>query len=247
MDNPSGLGASHRSSDCSPHFTPMKIHCPTCRQAIPATQMNAAADTAVCAQCDEAFSLSNIIATGGGAAGFDIHNPPPGASFQETVGGWELASTTKSKMAWFLVPFMLVWSGGSLGGIYGSQIMKGEFDLQSSLFGIPFLIGTLIFGSLAAMTVFGRVVVSLDRNEGTIFTGIGPIGWTRRFDWNSITKIEEDFSSFHNSNQQSRVISLVGQSKISFGSLLTEERRYYLLQSLRQLLAARSLSRPTSF
>jgi hypothetical protein len=225
----------------------MKIQCPNCRQAIPAAQMNAAADTAICARCDEAFSLSSIIAAGGADTNFDIHNPPLGASFEETVHGWNLTSTTRSKMAWFLVPFMIVWSGGSLGGIYGSQFLKGQFDLEMSLFGIPFLLGTLFFGTIAAMTVIGRVVISLDRDDGTIFTGIGPLGWTRRFDWNSITKIEDDFASHRGSDQQSRVISLVGQSKISLGTMLTEERRYYLLNALRQLLASRSLSQSTSF
>ena len=38
---------------------------------------------------------------------------------------------------------MLIWSGGSLGGIYGTQIANQEFSLLQSLFGIPFIIGTI--------------------------------------------------------------------------------------------------------
>ena len=64
-------------------------------------------------------------------------------------------------MAFFLVPFMCVWSGGSLGGIYGSQFFQSKFDLSMSLFGIPFVLGTLLFGSFALMTVCGKVVVSI--------------------------------------------------------------------------------------
>ena len=50
-----------------------------------------------------------------------------------------LGATTRSPIAFFLVPFMCVWSGGSLGGVYGSQVLNGEFDLGISLFGIPFI------------------------------------------------------------------------------------------------------------
>ena len=70
---------------------------------------------------------------------------------------------------------MCVWSGFSLGGIYGSQIAAGEFNLGLSLFGIPFVLGTLFFGSLAVMTVRGKVVIAVDRNAGRIFTGVGRI------------------------------------------------------------------------
>jgi len=44
-----------------------------------------------------------------------------------------------------VIPHVVVTSK-SLGGIYGSQIMKGKFVLGQSLFGIPFLLGTLVFG-----------------------------------------------------------------------------------------------------
>lgn len=55
--------------------------------------------------------------------------------------GFEISATTESPIAFFLVPFMLVWSGGSLGGIYGTQIANGHFNLFLSLFGIPFCNG----------------------------------------------------------------------------------------------------------
>jgi hypothetical protein len=219
----------------------MKVECPSCHGFIPAVQMNVAADTAVCDICQEAFSLSAIVAAGADTGDFDIDRPPAGAYFEQTMDGWRLRSTTRSKMAWFLVPFMCVWSGFSLGGIYGSQIIKGEFDLSSSLFGIPFLLGTIIFGSLAVMTVCGQVVVENNRGQGTIFTGAGPIGWTRRFDWSDVEQVKEDFGNYGDSNRAGRVISLMGQNRTNFGSLLTDERRYYVLQALRKLLAERKL------
>lgn len=44
-----------------------------------------------------------------------------------------------------------------LGGIYGKQIYEGEFDLKLSLFGLPFLLGTIVIGSFALLTLCGRV------------------------------------------------------------------------------------------
>ena len=65
---------------------------------------------------------------------------------------------------------MLVWSGASLGGIYGTQIIDREFDLIQSLFGIPFILGSLLFWTLALMAIWGKVEITLNNKGGKIFT-----------------------------------------------------------------------------
>jgi hypothetical protein len=186
------------------------------------------------------LSDRRLLSGGAGLDDFDINAPPRGAWFDPTVTGWTLGATTRSPMAFFLVPFMCVWSGGSLGGIYGSQIFTGEFNLLLSLFGIPFLLGTVLLGSLAVMTVCGKVNVQVDHNDGTVFTGVGPIGWTRRFEWSSITAVEETQMAYQQTGSGGLVIVLISdQSRVKFGSMLSEPRRYYLLQGLRRLLAER--------
>lgn len=217
----------------------MKITCPNCKAPIPGGLINVETDVAFCRNCDEAYSLSDLIAAGGDAGGFDLATPPKGAWFEETLTGWRIGASTRSYTALFLVPFMCVWSGFSLGGIYGSQIVAGKFNLLLSLFGIPFVLGTILFGSIAVMSVLGKVIVSVDRNAGTIFTGVGRIGWMRRFDWEEITRIEEDLLSYRNSGSSGLVISMVGKSRTKFGSMLSDERRFFLLQGLRKLLFSR--------
>jgi len=204
-----------------------------------ASHLNVAKDVAICPNCDEAFLISTIIAAGHGTGDFDMRQPPPGAWFDDTDTGWRIGASTRSPAAFFLVPFMCVWSGGSMGGIYGSQIAEGEFNLLLSLFGIPFVLGTLLLGSLAVMSVCGKIVVSTDGNDGQVFTGVGPVGWTRRFDWMSIHAVEEALPANRSSEGNGFAIALVGQSRIKFGSMLTEARRFYLLQALRKLLATR--------
>lgn len=135
---------------------------------------------------------------------------------------------------------MCVWSGFALGGIYGSQIVKGQFNLVMSLFGIPFVLGTLFLGSMAVMSVCGKVIVSVDRDgEGQVFTGVGMIGWTRRFHWASMTAVEEAPVDRNRFPFNGFSISIIGQSRLKFGTMLSEPVRFYLIQSLRYLLLQR--------
>lgn len=217
----------------------MKIHCPSCGRLLPAAQLNLATDVALCANCDEAFSISTMVAAGQGAEDFDIDQPPRGASFERTMNGWRMGASTRSPIAFFLVPFMCIWSGFSLGAAYGSQIIEGRFELVPTLVGIPFLLATLLFCSFAAMTVCGKIVVSTDGNDGRIYTGVGPFGWTRRFDWSAISAVTETIPRFHYPGNNGVTIALAGQSQVCFGSMLSDARRYYLLNALRKQLANR--------
>ena len=117
----------------------MKVHCPKCHHAIPASKMNVETNVAVCPTCDEAFDLSDLLSDESengdeSKAAPHLKQAPPGAWFTTDVDSWQVGASTRSGAAFFLVPFMLVWSGFSLGGIYGSQIVAGKFNLMMSLF-----------------------------------------------------------------------------------------------------------------
>ncbi|MFA5553460.1 MAG: hypothetical protein WCZ89_00625 [Phycisphaerae bacterium] len=212
----------------------MKIQCPKCRQAVPAEQVNMGNDLAFCPRCNAGFKISQS---------FDLdsfnedvlHNPPNGAWFREEIGQIVVGASTRSAIAFFLVPFMCVWSGGALGGIYGSQIISGKFNLGMSLFGIPFVIGSIIFWALALMAVCGKIEVRIGSIESTVFTGVGSLGWTKRFDWHSVQSIKEELFHVQNSNNNGAAIILEGQERIRFGSGLNEQRRYFVLNALKYL------------
>src|SRR5262249_50986274 len=152
------------------------------------------------------------LATGQAPDEFNIDEPPRGAWFKETDRGWLVGASIRSAVAFFVVPFMCVWSGISLGGIYGTQIVKGELNLGMSLFGIPFIYGTLLWGSIAAMTVCGKVIVTTEDDDGRVFVGVGPIGWTGRFSRSSIVSVEKD--GYRHSGDTTTVISLVGNTRL---------------------------------
>jgi len=209
-----------------------KVHCPRCRSVIPLDDVNVATDLALCRRCNETFSYAELLEEDQEVS-FTPHAEPKGAWYGESgPQSFVVGATTRSLMALFLVPFMCVWSGFSLGGIYGSQIAKGKFDLHMSLFGIPFLLGTLFFGSFAAMTVLGKVTVTGDGDGAVVFTGIGPMGWRRRFHWREVTAIRK--IEGYNRNAVYYQIAIEGEKNLKFGSQVKAERLDFMLSVLRK-------------
>jgi hypothetical protein len=210
----------------------MKAVCPKCRGAIPLDDVNVATDIAVCRRCEQTFAYSELLEEQD-AEPVDPNRPPKGAWYRRTPGGFEAGSTTRSPIAFFLVPFMCVWAGGSLGGIYGTQIAKGNFNLMLSLFGIPFLLATLLFGSIALMAACGKVVVRVEGKNGEVFIGVGPVGWRRRFQKDDVTSVRR---TKHRGSEGSvsDQITIEGRSPIRFALGLPAERLNFLLGALRQ-------------
>ena len=223
----------------------MKAICPQCRAAISVENINVENDVAVCQLCAEIVSLSSLIKGKGAAAGgvsippsFDLNNPPDGAWYNETLAGFTVGATTRClPLLLFLVPFTLVWSGGSIGGIYGSQIMSGKFDLFLSLFGLPFLAGSVLLICTILMAFAGKIVVEVDSGMGTVFMGFAGIGWKRRFQWDEVDVVMSDIS-FSNRRNLQHVITLEGATRIQFGTGLSEARRFFLLNALKTLKAS---------
>lgn len=212
----------------------LKSLCPKCRAKIPLEDINVSTDLALCRRCGESWKYSELVEEST-FADIDLARPPGGAWFKQVQpNGFEVGATTRSAGAFFLVPFMCVWSGGSLGGIYGSQIYHHKFDLLLSLFGIPFLLGTLVLGSSALMTVFGKVLVRIQGNDGLVFTGVGPVGWRRRFKWNEVSTIGTTEKN-GNRGSASTQIKLEGSKRINLAAGIKEARMEFMLGALRQL------------
>jgi hypothetical protein len=212
------------------------MNCPKCNAFIATEDIYTQSDIAKCQACNNVFKISDAVAI---QKKFDPNLPPEGAwyfnDFETTIVG----ATTRTKGALFLIPFMLVWSGFSLGGIYGTQIINGQFNPFLSLFGIPFIIGTVVFSGVILMSIAGKVVVTYNNNEGKIFTGVGKLGLTQAFLWKDINAVEESISSLKKSSGNSYKISLSGPRNISFGRGLSDERRYYIISVLQNYLKNR--------
>jgi hypothetical protein len=214
----------------------MKANCPVCQQSIANSQMNIAANVAACPECNEVFTLSSIVSPHHVSQGFDINSPPSGAWFREDWREWRIGATTRSEESLMFVPFVCLWSGMSIGGLYGSQLWNGQFNSQLTLFGIPFLLFSAYLIPMALMRCFGRVEVIVHGSRGTIFTGLWRIGWTQYFDWSEVTRIEEALMDEGRRRMPAKwAVSLVGITRLRFGSLLSDMRRGYIIQGLRVL------------
>jgi hypothetical protein len=151
----------------------MEFHCPECGLPIAASDLAPAQGLAVCRFCEKPHPLAACQE----ALPYErrhivpVLTPPKGISLEETMDGFRLTLSTRSCVAFFLVPFTLFWAGGSLGGIYGTQVAKGEFNLMMSLFGLPFLAGSVFLLVVTVMAVAGRRVVELAGGKFSIRTG----------------------------------------------------------------------------
>jgi hypothetical protein len=228
----------------------MKVTCPKCRAEIATADINVATDVALCRACGNTFRLSEVLAGGNPilssllssftppAGPVDLNSPPAGAWYEPAGDGFSAGATTRSWMALFIVPFTCIWSGGSMVGIYGTQIIKGHFNLGISLFGLPFLIGSVFLISWCLMSVAGKVTVSVHGDRLAIFTGVGPLGITRVGSLSDFKSAREDWGfGAMNNNRQSRVIRLEGTRAMAFGSMLNAERRYFLLGAMQAALS----------
>ena len=166
----------------------MEFHCPECGLPIAVADLAPAQGIAVCrfcekpypfAACQEAipFEQRNVIPE---------HALPKGVVLEETMDGFRLILSARSCIAFFLVPFTLFWVGGSVGGIYGTQIAKGEFNLWISLFGLPFLVGSIFLIAITMMAVAGRCVVELAGGKFSIRTGALGVYRTKSVAWDDV-------------------------------------------------------------
>jgi hypothetical protein len=149
------------------------------------------------------------------------------------MDGWTAGATTRSPVAFFLVPFMCVWSGGSLGGIYGSQIIQGKFSLLMSLFGIPFLLGSVLFWSIAAMTIAGKVILTATGDDLTVFTGVWGVGWRQKITISPESRINSNRVNVSYPGSNGSAITIEGPNGIRFGSGLSLARQMFIVQVLR--------------
>jgi hypothetical protein len=214
----------------------MEVACPRCSRRIAAEDVNVGKDLALCRACDQAFPLSEIVESAGTLEEVDTDNPPRGAWYSFDGDSIRIGSTTRHPIALFLVPFTCLWSGGSLGGIYGTQIVHHRFNPVFSLFGIPFLLGSVVLGAVTLLALFGKVEVRLNPAESEVFTGIGPLGKRRRFRSAEVRQVKEEMTASGRSTQKLIVMEGEDMRSIRFGSMMNDERRRFVLGALRAAL-----------
>ena len=86
--------------------------------------------------------------------------------------------------------------------------------------------------------MFGRVEVRVRGGDGYAFTGIGTLGWKRRFNASDVTSVTIGRTAWKKNDEAQPVIVIETYSggKVRFGTILTNERRAWMTATLRELL-----------
>lgn len=135
-------------------------------------------------------------------------------------------------------------SGGSGGPSSAGSGMPLSMTLFLCVFLIPFVAVGVGVLSAALVALAGRVEVRLRGPDGVVFTGIGPIGWRRRFDAASVKAVKFVESSVETNGKRQKLIGIETEQKtVRFGSVLTDQRRAWLAGALKTLLTPVKRSR----
>ena len=174
--------------------------------------------------------MENSATAEGRAPEPDLSTPPRGVRVSRNLlGGTDFIYRRINPVVFFLLPFTALWSGLSLGGIYGSQLKNRDFDPVMSLAGIPFVLGTLLLIGVMAFMFAGSWRVRLERGRLTLFVGIGPVGRRRGITIDSKTRVEllDGYVKVRRIPRQVIMIK-TGERAVSYGAGLPPEVRLYL-------------------
>ena len=229
---------SHRSGKTTSNAR-VKITCPECAKEIPLADTNVATDVALCRACEKIFSFAELFDEASDAD-LELAKPPRGTWVRELGDGFEVSATTRSTLAFFLIPFVIIWSGAFLGACYGSQISEGHFYWTRTLLGIPFLLITLVLITGILVGICGKIIVRDSGNQASVSIGVGSLRYTRRFRWSEIKRVRESVPFYRQNGRDLCRIELEREGKpIRFGSQLTEPRRKFLLAMLKRIHTAK--------
>ena len=241
--------------------------CPKCKRVTPAMDVNVASDVAFCRPCHLANKLSELV-HGTQLDDLDLSRPPPGAWNHGSGMGKVIGATHRSLgMALGALAVSLFWNGivsvfvcvalsATLHHLhlpmpdwFPAPKMNGEamsvgMTIFIWLFLTPFIvIGSCMIGAFFS-AIAGRTEVEIRQSEGTLFTGIGPFGWRRRFNSETVKDVRVEDRSWRDRdgdrrNKRQIIIETDDGKEIKFGSMLREDRMKFVAAATRQALLHR--------
>jgi hypothetical protein len=216
---------------------PHPYQCRFCNGGIALVDVNVATDIALCRACGKTMQFSGI-APIPGAADMDLSRPPKGVRIEESpIRGRSIIYRKIPPVLIFLIPFTAVWSGFSMSGIYGRQISEGKFDPAASLFGLPFLIGTIVLVSVIAFMLFGRWRFSYNRGLLEVAAEVGAFGWTRRLACDKKARVSIKASAWRKNNVPQNQIHVDCQgNSLKFGAMIPDDRKHFIAEAIRRML-----------
>jgi len=182
----------------------MTINCPKCNTQIDNNNINVQENIGVCQSCNQLFKLSEILAAQNEGSENEmerlsqesineiekmLYNPPKDAFVKKDSGIERIGVFTRSKSAFFLIFFSLLFSCVSLFILFQAVLMN---VIPVIMFVFAFLILSVFLWVRSFYAIFGKIELVMKKNETDyIFTGIGTAGKKRFINWTSIKNITE--------------------------------------------------------
>lgn len=239
--------------------------CPKCRHPIPPDDVNVGANLAFCRACNLAHELSVIARGTGIPPDVDLYRPPPGAWQRASGLGTFIGATQRSLSgAFFTFLFGGFWNGivgvfvalalaATLGHLGISRpdwfptpkMNGGPIGIGMTLFLWVFLTPFIAIG-LAMIAAFlsclgGRTELRIRDYQGELFSGIGPLGFRKRFKIPDIKDVRIETRKWRSRDGErdrtpTILIELAEGKPIKFGSSLREDRRQFIAAALRKAI-----------
>lgn len=239
--------------------------CPDCHAELDAADVNVMEGVAVCRECEKLIRLSHLLkAEDQRKLARELAGEAPTGTWTRDDGRAVVvgASMRSLPTACGLLFFCLFWNGivsVFVAVVLASTLKHLGVTLPAwfpapNMNGSPMSVGMTIFmwvfltpfilvglGMFAAFlsALGGRVEVSIDRDAGKVFEGIGLLGWTRRFDVHRVRDVRLEDKHWTDSDGDRRNkanITIEADKTINFGSGLSVERRRFIAAKLSHVL-----------
>lgn len=212
-----------------------KYFCPQCHTEIPLENINVSTDLALCVACGKTSAFSSMAQVDGVSLDALEERPKHVRIERGMRGGKGVIYRRLSPIVLFFIPFTAIWAGGSMWGIYGTQLVEGKLDLGQSLFGLPFLFGSLVLISLTLFFLLGQWKVTMSEGEGNVFVGVGAIGWNRYFYYNHTTRVSIVKTNIRVNNVPQDGIKVQTDDKeLVFGTGIKKDSQKYIAAMIAQ-------------
>lgn len=172
--------------------------------------------------------------------------PINGIEVSDQGAEWLISASTRSPVALFYVPFMLLWSILAIVSLSKAIFIGAHLSVLGIISASVFFLAGLLFWWIAVLFSAGHYRIAVNHTSHTLFIGVGKFGWTRTFIWTDIQKIEE-IDNYINRRQfgfNERKIRISGTREYKFGILLNDEQRNFIIRFLRTKLSQSHTIRP---
>jgi len=235
--------------------------CTKCRLTITSDDINVAQDVAYCRICNASYRLSDLTFDNT-ATDVDLNQPPKGAWCVTDGAGTVIGASNQNLVnAVGFTFFAIFWNSGVsmfvffdiVGALHHFKVplptwitipkmedggeMSGSMIMFTGLFIIPFVLVGLFLAGSVLINLLGRTEARISGTQGSVFTGVGKLGWRRRFDPSQLREVR-CYQRRNNEGADTVGIQIETRDskQVKFATMLTSERRQFMLGALKKIL-----------